>query len=213
MVASGNAAFAFSSPNEPSPAQLPAALILKMIAELSQDRTRLMKLNRSVALHRLLVIFLSSNSTYFVVVPCLEILHSCLTTSGMDNAQKSFESEGGFALLGNTLAPIWNGDIQTLVVKMIVGDGERSSLLCSPLVACLLAALDALLQQATEGDEGGSGSASRPNQMRTRSGTVTSLRSSPFSPIIPGKSDLYSYNISLANTLTSAFPHRYPTVS
>ncbi|WWD18748.1 hypothetical protein CI109_103202 [Kwoniella shandongensis] len=178
-----NMSFSTTLTDEPPPYQLPAALILGMIAQLCQSKQRLVKLNRSLALHRLLVIFLSSNSAYYVVLPCLEILELCLITTGLETFQRSFESEGGFALLAGTLAPIWRSDIQVLVIKMLMGQGreEKAGLLSPPMVACLLAALDFLLQQAGDMDDGGN----RPTTGRTRSGTITSIKSIAFSPVTP----------------------------
>lgn len=152
-----------------------------MMADLSKQPARLVKLHKSLALHRLLVIFISSNQAYYVVIPCLQILESCLVIPGLDNIQKSFETEGGFALLARTLGPMWRNDVQAMIFRMIVGSsGEINNLLCPPLVSCLLTALDSLLQSAGEGEEGGN----RPTHARTRSGTVTIFRSVAMSPIV-----------------------------
>jgi hypothetical protein len=51
-----------------------------MFAEVAQDATRLIKLNKAIALHRLLVVFISSNPAYYVVIPSLEMLEQCLST-------------------------------------------------------------------------------------------------------------------------------------
>ncbi|OCF40285.1 hypothetical protein I317_05918 [Kwoniella heveanensis CBS 569] len=181
-----NMSFTIYTSNDPPPYQVPAALILSMIASLCADKSRIIKVNRSLALHRLLVIFLSSNSAYYVVIPCLGLLERCMTTSGLESFQRSFESEGGFALLANTLAPIWRSDIQKLVVKIMLGpeketDKEGKPLQTPAMVACLLAALDMLLQQAGEADEPGF----MPSlQGRRRSSTITSLKAAAaLSPI------------------------------
>lgn len=165
---------------DPPPSQKPAALILAMVAELSQSSSRLIKLHKSLALHRLLVVFISSNPAYYVVIPCLQILESCFVTPGLENFQRSFESEGGFALLARTLDPLWRSDIQALIFGIITGSEDNKNLLCAPLVPCLFTALDSLLQAAGEGEDGGS----RPSHGRTRSGTVTSFRSVAMSPIV-----------------------------
>ncbi|WVQ84943.1 hypothetical protein IAT38_007106 [Cryptococcus sp. DSM 104549] len=176
-----NMSFSLTISNEPPPYQLPAALIISMIAELCHDPSRLVKLNRSVALHRLLVIFISSNSSYYVVLPCLDLLEYCMKTPGLESFQRSFESEGGFALLARTLPPLWRDDIQGAVVQMMVGEKPGKGILSPPMVACLLAALDYLLQLAGESEESGG----RPQQQRTRSGTITSVRSmAGMSPLI-----------------------------
>lgn len=166
-------AFSVTVSNEPPPYQLPAALILAKLAELCHNPTRLTKLNRSVALHRLLVIFLSSNSSPFVVYPCLDLLQHCFTTPGLETFQRSFESEGGFALLARILPPVWTFEIQVIVMKMVLGDEPEKRLLSPPMVMCLLAALDWLLQMAGDSEEGGG----RPQVARTRSGTMSSVRS------------------------------------
>ncbi|AFR98636.2 hypothetical protein C343_06613 [Cryptococcus neoformans C23] len=168
-----NMAFSVTVSNEPPPYQLPAALILAKLAELCHNPTRLTKLNRSVALHRLLVIFLSSNSSPFVVYPCLDLLQHCFTTPGLETFQRSFESEGGFALLARILPPVWTFEIQVIVMKMVLGDEPEKRLLSPPMVMCLLAALDWLLQMAGDSEEGGG----RPQVARTRSGTMSSVRS------------------------------------
>ena len=158
-----------------------------MVADLSQDPARLIKLTKSLALHRLLVVLITSNPSYYVIIPCLKILESCLVTSGIDNFLRGFETEGGFALLAKTLSSMWRSDIQALVFRIILGQpGSRSSLLCPPLVSCLMAVLDSLFQSACEGDESGS----RPMHGRTRSGTPTSIRSIVLSPVITGTSIL-----------------------
>jgi hypothetical protein len=131
----------------------------------------------------LLVILISSNSAYYVIVPCLDILDRCLSTPGLESFQRNFESEGGFALLARTLGPIWRDDIQALVMKMMVGvDGAKgTSLACPTLVSSILAALDYLLTAGE--DEAGA----RPPVGRTRSGTITSIRSVTMSPMVTGK--------------------------
>nr|XP_019013052.1 uncharacterized protein I206_02549 [Kwoniella pini CBS 10737]OCF51833.1 hypothetical protein I206_02549 [Kwoniella pini CBS 10737] len=145
--------------NEPPPYQIPAALTLNMISSLCADKTRLKKLNKSLALHRLLVIFISSNSSYYVVKPCLEILEHCTILSSSDSFSRSFENEGGFALLATSLAPIWTSDIQELVVRTMIGehtkDKDIKTLQSPHMVTCLLAALDNLLQQAGDNDDAG----------------------------------------------------------
>ncbi|WVQ96281.1 hypothetical protein IAU59_003385 [Kwoniella sp. CBS 9459] len=184
-----NMSFTLNPSNEPPPYQVPAALILNMIASLCADKSRIIKVNRSLALHRLLVIFLSSNSAYYVVVPCLELLERCMITPGLESFHRSFESEGGFALLANTLAPIWRSDVQASVVRIMLGpekdkEKEAKSLQSPAMVTCLLAALDTLLQQAGEADEPGF----MPSlQGRRRSSTITSLKAAAtLSPIVTG---------------------------
>ncbi|WWC96475.1 hypothetical protein V866_003343 [Kwoniella sp. B9012] len=154
-----NMSFSLNPTNEPPPYQVPAALILNMIASLCADKARLKKLNKSVALHRLLVIFISSNASYYVVIPCLEILERCTSatsSSSSDQFQRAFENEGGFALLATTLGPIWRSDIQTMVIRMMLGEDRNTKSLQSPHMAtCVLAALDSMLQQVGESDDAG----------------------------------------------------------
>jgi hypothetical protein len=159
---------------DPPPSQAPAALILDMIADVASDHHRLIKLNRSIALHRLLVIFISSNSAYYVILPCLKLLEQCLTTPGLESFQRSFEGEGGFALLARTLGPIWREDIQAAVFRVCIGPDEAN------LVAALMAAVEAMLQSAGDSDDNGT----RPSTPRTRSATITSIRSINMSPAI-----------------------------
>jgi hypothetical protein len=172
-------------PLEPPPSQAPAAYVLTMFAEVAQDAPRLVKLNKSIALHRLLVVFISSNPAYYVVVPSLEMLEQCLSTPGLEGFHRSFENEGGFALLAKTLPGIWRDDIQGYVFRMMLGkdavDDAKGTVKCPGLVSCLTGALDVLLQQAAEDESSSSG---RPSQVRTRSGTVTSVRSIALSPIM-----------------------------
>ncbi|ODN93441.1 hypothetical protein L198_05306 [Cryptococcus wingfieldii CBS 7118] len=157
----------------PPPYQLPAALILTAVAELSQDSTRLHKLNRSVALHRLLVILLSSNISTYVVRPCLALLEQAMTTRGLETFSTSFESEGGFALLSRTLPASWDNDIQAVVTRMVLGDDPGKKLRSPQMVGCLLSAMDWLLQAAGDSGE----SAERPSTIRARSGTGSSIHS------------------------------------
>lgn len=179
----GSGSFAAILPTEPPPSQAPAALILQMIADLAGQPARLVKLNKSLALHRLLVIFISSNSAFYVIVPCLEILERCLSTPGMDSFQRSFEAEGGFALLARTLGSCWRDDIQDCVFRMMLGlqkdkrDKDKDTLACPSLVSTVLSALDFLLQSAGE-DE------TRPMVGRTQSGTVTTMRSVAMTPLV-----------------------------
>lgn len=155
-----------------------------MFAEVAQDAPRLIKLNKSIALHRLLVVFISSNPAYYVVVPSLEMLEQCLSTSGLEGFHRSFENEGGFALLAKTLPGIWRDDVQGYVFRMMLGkepvDDAKGTVKCPGLVSCLTGALEVLLQQASEDESSSSG---RPPHTRTRSGTVTSVRSIAFSPM------------------------------
>lgn len=175
-------------PLEPPPSQAPAAYVLTMFAEVAQDAARLVKLNKAIALHRLLVVFISSNPAYYVVIPSLEMLEQCLSTPGLESFHRSFETEGGFALLAKTLPGIWRDDVQGYVFRMMLGkeisEDGKGNVKCPGLLSCVLGALDVLLQQAGDDESSGSG---RPSQARTRSGTVTSIRSIAFSPIQPGQ--------------------------
>jgi hypothetical protein len=184
-----NAAMGLSSMTDAPTPQLAGSLILASLVELLKDEQRLVKLNRAIALHRLLVIFISSNSAYYVVIPCLQILQLCLSTPGLESFQRSFEGEGGFALLARTLGPIWRDDIQNLVWKMMVDeDSDKSALGCSNMVPIVTAAIEHLLSSALESDEG---KASAPPGMgRTRSGTITSIRSIALTPVNTGESFL-----------------------
>ncbi|KAL1405839.1 Beige protein-like 1 [Vanrija albida] len=146
--------------SEPTAAQLPAALILQMMSELLEVPKRLAKLAKAVSLHRLLVVFLQSNPAPFVAIPCLDIIKLCLSTPGLDSFQRSFESEGGFALLARTLPPIWQDHIQETVFAIVLGkDGTQgSALACPPAIASLTTALEYLLQSANEAVDGVRGS-------------------------------------------------------
>lgn len=165
-----------------------------MIAELSHNGPRLIKLNKSLALHRLLVVFISSNAAYYVIVPSLEILQQCLSTPGLESFQRSFETEGGFALLAKTLPGMWRDDIQSHVFEMLIGEDagqdDKGNVKCPGLVSSVMGALEVLLQVASEEESGGS---SRPAHTRTRSGTVTSVMSVALSPIVTGKSTSLRY--------------------
>ena len=158
--------------NEPPPSQAPAAQILAMIAGLSHNGQRLVKLTRSIALHRLLVIFISSNSAPYVITPCLDILERCLLTSGLESFQRLFEAEGGFALLARTLGALWTGDMQARILRMLTGpvSADGKTLQCPALVSTLLAALDCLLQ---------SDDPFRPS----RRGSISSIRSVTMTPL------------------------------
>lgn len=128
-----------------------------MLAEILTSPKRLVKLNKAISLHRLLVIFLQSNPAPFVAVPCLDILALCLSTPGVDSFQRQFEGEGGFALLAKTLAPIWDAHILETVFTMLLGPtgSAGASLACPPAIASVMAALDVLLQAANGGSAGG----------------------------------------------------------
>jgi hypothetical protein len=157
-----------------------------MIAELSHNGPRLVKLNKSLALHRLLVVFISSNPAYYVIVPSLEILEQCLSTPGLESFQRSFETEGGFALLAKTLPGIWRDDIQGHVFSMLLGEeagDDDKNVKCPGLISSVMGALEVLLQISSEEESGASG---RPAHTRTRSGTVTSVMSVALSPIVTG---------------------------
>lgn len=123
-----------------------------MLAQFLTNPKRLVKLNKALALHRLLVIFLQSNPAPYVALPCLDILAMCLSTPGIESFQRQFESEGGFALLARTLAPLWSERVQTTVFGMIFGSTGTagSSLACIPAMAAPMAALDLLLQAECE---------------------------------------------------------------
>ena len=167
-------------------------MILKMVSELLHNPARLVKLNKTVAFHRLLVIFIASNSAYYVILPCLDMLERCMTTTGVDGFLRSFESEGGFALLSQVLPSIWRHDIQAYILRMFLGKDEgKHNLACPQLLTCLLTSLDVLLQSG--GDEEGF----RPTPGRTRSGTITSVRSVVMSPLISSKSHIDDNNSDL----------------
>lgn len=174
-------------PLEPPPSQAPAAYILTMIAEVSQNPARLIKLNKSIALHRLLVVFISSNPAYYVIVPSLEILEQCMSTPGLESFQRSFEAEGGYALLAKTLPGIWRDDIQGYVFRMMLGkettsEDDKGVMKCPSLVSTVMGALEVLLQLASDDDT--SSGTSRPTHGRTRSSTMTSTLSIVLSPIV-----------------------------
>lgn len=157
-----------------------------MIAELCSNTQRLVKLNKALALHRLLVVFISSNSAYYVVVPCLEIFERCLFTPGLESFQRSFETEGGFALLARTLGPMWRSDIQDIAFRIMLGPDEGKTILqCPSMLSTITSALETLLQGAGEVEEGASNG--RPGQGRTRSGTITSIRSVAMTPLFSSK--------------------------
>lgn len=186
---------------EPPPSQAPAAQILAMIADLSHQPARLMKLNKALALHRLLIIFISSNSAPYVIIPCLDILEHCITTPGLEGFQRSFEAEGGFALLTSTLGQVWGPKVQGPVVRMVLGDRlvdgkvvevekkdkkeKDTPLHCPPLVSTMLAALDFLLQSFGEDDSGGKS----PTPSLRRIPTNGSTRSVLMTPMAAGELD------------------------
>lgn len=152
-----------------------------MIAELCSNTQRLVKLNKALALHRLLVVFISSNSAYYVVLPSLGILERCLTTPGLESFQRSFETEGGFALLARTLPAMWRTDLQESIFRILLGPGEgKTALQCPPVLSTVTSALEQLYQNAGDTEE----TSSRPAHGRTRSGTLTSVRSINMSPLI-----------------------------
>lgn len=186
-----NAVFGLGSMTDPPPSQLAASLTLASLVDLLRDEQRLVKLNRAIALHRLLVIFISSNSAYYVIIPCLQILQLCLSTPGLESFQRSFEGEGGFALIGRTLGPVWRRDLQELVWSMLVDESsDKTALLCVPLITTVTSAMESLLVNATETDD----STVRPSAAmgRTRSGTVTSIRSIAITPVSNGMSSPHS---------------------
>lgn len=177
---------------EPTPSQLPAALVLKMMAEVLKGHPkRLVKLNRAISVHRLIVIFLQSNPAPFVVIPCMTILEQCLNTPGLESFQRSFESEGGFALLARTLAPLWCSEIQESVCAIIFGPSgtAAASLACAPAIATLLAALETLLQTASDAGGSSGGALSR---------SISSMKALAITPMpeIEGR----GYVSALANT-------------
>lgn len=169
-----------ASATEPPPYQQPAALVLSTLADLMEDQQRLIKLTRAVALHRLLVIFISSNSSYYVILPCLRILKACLSTPGLESFQRLFEDEGGFALLGRTLGPMWRRDIEDLVFECLIDPEQRDGpLTCAVMVPVLTAAIESLLSGSGDTEE-----TARPTHGRTRSGTVTSVKSISITPLV-----------------------------
>lgn len=173
-----------------------------MIAQVIADPTRLVKLNKSLALHRLLIIFISSNSAFYVIVPCLEILEKSLSTPGMEGSfHRSFESDGGFALLARTLGSCWRDDVQGYIFRMMVGssDEKKDTLQCQALLSTVLAALEYLLQASSEDD-------GRPAPLRTRSGTITSIRSVALTPI---NTDVNEDNGSRLETLLTELDSTY----
>ena len=184
-----NPLMGLSSMTEPPTPQLAGSLILAALADLLKDEQRLVKLNRAIALHRLLVIFISSNSAYYVVIPCLQILHLCLSTPGLESFTRSFEGEGGYALLARTLGPIWREDIQKLVWQIMVDEeSDKSALSCSAMVPSVTAAIEYLLSTALESEESKSPASGLG---RSRSGTITSIRSITLSALTTSKSTLY----------------------
>ena len=183
-TASGNGSMN-SSNNNPPPSQAAAAQILATIAELSHQPQRLVKLNKSIALHRLLIMFISSNSAYYVIMPCLDMLELCLSTPGLESFQRSFEGEGGFALLARTLGGVWRADVQSAVFRTMLDKDPRdqqTGLHCMSLMSTILSALDFLLQTAGEDESGGA----RTPKL-TRSETFTSVRSVSMTPIATGE--------------------------
>lgn len=176
LCQSSSSVYPSSANNEPPPSQAPAAQILDMIARLSHNGQRLVKLTRSIALHRLLVIFISSNSAPYVITPCLDILERCLLTSGLESFQRSFEAEGGFALLARTLGAVWTSDMQARILRMLTGPGsaDGKTLQCPALVSTLLSALDCLLQVGQISDD-----PFRPS----RRGSISSMRSVTMTPL------------------------------
>lgn len=187
------------SPTEAPPSLVPASLVLTGMAELVKDPARLIKLNRSIALHRLLIIFISSNTAYYVVIPCLQILKLCFTTPGLESFQRSFENEGGFTLLARSLGPIWRADIQSLVFGSLYDpEQDKGAMICSGMVPVVTAAIETLLSTAMDSDD-----SSRPAHGRTRSGTVTSIRSISITALPSGELPfIYDFSFSNAAGLT-----------
>jgi hypothetical protein len=173
--------------DDPPPSQYPGSLILAMVAELVNDNNRLVKLNRAIALHRILIILLSSNPAYYVVIPALDILERSMTALNMEQFSRSFEGEGGFALLASVLAPEWRADIQATIMRLMIGvppDGkERPVLACPPLLSTVLAALDWLLQNHSQEDEFDV----TPSPSRVKSSSAAPIRSISISPMTSSK--------------------------
>jgi hypothetical protein len=137
-----------NSAPEPTGPQRAGAMVIQMMAEVLRSPKLLVKLNKALSLNRLLVVFLQSNPAAYVVLPCLDIVASCLSTPGLESFQRSFESEGGFTLLAKTLAPIWSASVQETVFRILFGSvgPAGAALVCPPIIPTILTAVDVLLQ-------------------------------------------------------------------
>lgn len=160
---------------QPSTAQYAPSLVFSMVAEVIKTPARLIKTNKVLSLHRLLVIFLTNNPALFTIEPCLAILEACLTTTIGDSFSRHFETEGGFALLARVLPLVWTPSVQATVFGLLMGPHpeQATSLHCAPILSCLIATIERLLQLATEPDDG----SSQLPTTRKRSSTVSSVRS------------------------------------
>jgi hypothetical protein len=155
----------------PTSAQYAPSLVFAMIADVIKTPARLIKTNKVLSLHRLLVIFLTNNPALFTIEPCLAILESCLPTTIGDSFLRHFEAEGGFALLARVLPLVWTPSIQSAVFRLLMGPQpeQATSLRCAPILSCLIATIERLLQAATDAEDSSSRPPSRP-----RSSTATS---------------------------------------
>jgi hypothetical protein len=108
----------------PTQSQAPATILLRAVVELCQQPDRMNKLQATLPVHRILMIFLSSNPAEFVVSPCFDLISTLLTSPSGGLFREKFESEGGIALLCQILPEIWNERIQT---------GGRWSLAACPM--------------------------------------------------------------------------------
>jgi hypothetical protein len=203
-----------ATPTTPPPAQAVPASVLAFVPEILQSPTHLGKLMTTLPLHRVLIIFLSSNPAIFVALPALEIVVLCLDSPNEDVFQRKFESEvsapkegwrciqahsiqafititpqGGFVLLARVLAAVWNSRTRELVFRGLLGpEGPTDNAnVRARMLPCVLAALEKLLQTACDVDE----ASSRPTAHRPRSATTSRLASPSIqtasSPISVGK--------------------------
>jgi hypothetical protein len=106
----------------PLQAQVPAAALLAAVAEILLEHSYMNKLQEALPLHRVLVIFLTSNPAGYVVDPCLRIMLESLNSNNGKSFATSFEDEGGFETLNKTVPNVWTTDIQNL------GESEQQRL-------------------------------------------------------------------------------------
>jgi len=97
----------------PTQSQASATILLRAVVDLCHQPDRLNKLQATLPVHRILMIFLSSNPAEFVVSPCFDLISTLLTSPSGGPFREKFESEGGTALLCQILPEIWGASIQT----------------------------------------------------------------------------------------------------
>jgi hypothetical protein len=183
----------------PLQAQVPAAALLAAVAEIVLEDSYIKKLQDALPLHRVLVVFLTSNPAGYVVDPCLRMTLKLLSTETGNSFAASFETEGGFDILNNAVPNIWTSDIQKqgesdllrlatvthgsqpvfdILHMQLLNKAAANQLLFPGIVS----ALEKLLQNAFEEDS--ASTSGRPTSARgsNQSGLAVSFGSSPSLP-------------------------------